>query len=265
MFDIAPLYYPNDHAFLQHKYDPVPDAGNFFRHIHANCEIHLFVSGSASFNLEGAIFELRPYDLIVIPPQNYHSLILNNLQPYERFIFNFPKAVSPFEQDTSLEVPRVLNIADNRVLLSVFGRMEQYRKMLPDEDFPAMAKTLLQEFLILLQNECSASEAAPVPHNSLTSSIVQFINENLFSALTIDDIAERFHLSKSHIQNVFCRDMQMGLKSFIQHKKMAYAKDMLRRGQRPVDVAARLGFADYTTFYRSFVKINGHPPKHYTK
>ncbi len=258
------LYDESDRSFLQHKYDEVPDEGHFFKHIHNNCEVHLFLSGSADFNLEGAVFKLDPYDLVLIPPQTYHSLILKNLVPYERFVFNFPCEKYPIDTERIFSAPKVINIANEPALLGVFERMKSYSESLSEADFSAMAHLLVQELLLLIGSGHGAS-AIECPPNSLTADIVQFINENLSRPLAVSDVAERFHLSPSHVQNVFNGNMKIGLKSFILRKKMARAKELLKGGCRPGDAAAALGFSDYTTFYKNFVAIHGHSPKHYTK
>ena len=54
--------------------------------------------------------------------------------------------------------------------------------------------------------------------------------------------------------------MEIGLKTYINNKKILYAQSLLQAGERPADVCETCGFHDYSTFYRLFRKITGHSP-----
>lgn len=91
--------------------------------------------------------------------------------------------------------------------------------------------------------------------------MIEYVNANIAEPITIDGIAESFCLSKSHIQNVFNTNMGIGIKSYILHKKMAFAYEMLKNGAHPTAVAEKLGFTNYVTFYKNFINTYNAPPK----
>ncbi len=261
MFDI---FDGCDSTLYQHKYDADPDIGLFFRHIHSEVELHLFVGGNASFNIEGNVFKLSPYDLSVIPPQSFHCLILDGLSPYERFVFNFPLGKFGIDVRSIFEKPRIVNIADKPQILSVFDRMKLYSDTMPKRDLADAVGLLVQECLLLIKNEHNFLNT-PHSHDALTRSVVKYINDNINEPLTTDAIAEHFCLSKSHVQNVFNNNMKIGIKSYILRKKMAHAYELLKNGARPTTVADGLGFTNYVTFYKNFVNTYGVPPKSFIK
>lgn len=261
MFDI---FDERDGALYQHKYDAHPDTGLFFRHIHGEVELHLFVGGDASFNIEGNLFKLSPYDLSLIPPQSFHCLILDGLSAYERFVFNFPIGKFGIDVGSVFEKTRIVNIADKPQILSVFDRMRLYAETMPRRDLSDAICLLLQECLLLIKNERNFP-STPHSHDALTGSIVKYINDNITEPLTIDGIAEHFCLSKSHVQNVFNDNMKIGIKSYILRKKMARAYELLKNGARPTIVADGLGFSNYVTFYKNFVNTYSVPPKSFIR
>ena len=54
--------------------------------------------------------------------------------------------------------------------------------------------------------------------------------------------------------------MDIGLKNYINNKKILYAQSLLLAGDRPADVCEACGFHDYSTFYRLYRKITGTTP-----
>lgn len=255
MFNII---FDEQHAYFQHKYDEVPDVRHYFRHIHENIEIYVFVKGKAYFNIEGNIFTLSPYDLVIIPPMCYHCLVLEELSDYERYVFNFPLSKYTDEEGVFDKV-KVFNISNNNQLLSLIKRLDLYNERLSEPDFKRMCAILMQELLVLLKNDNSIS----LEHdcNALTKQILAYINENIYENLNVEQIAQHLFLSKSHIQNVFYSNMRIGIKTYIMQKRMSLAKTMLSSGMRPIDVSQKLGYTSYPTFYKNFVKLYRQQPK----
>ena len=52
----------------------------------------------------------------------------------------------------------------------------------------------------------------------------------------------------------------MSPKQYIISKRLAKARKMIRRGERPTAVSAECGFGDYTTFFRNYKKYFGYSP-----
>ena len=253
------FYHPSDDTHYQYKLDETPDERQFYKHVHNMAELFLILEGNASFNIEGVVYKLHPYDLVMIPAHSYHCLILESTAPYERFVFNIHPSRPPFDVGEIFSRPRILNIAQRPELMGVFMRLREYAAQYPEEDLEKLTPLLLQESLILLKK--TAMQSTESTQNALTREIISYINRNLFSPITIDDIAKHFYLSKSHVQNVFYKNMQTGIKSYIMRKKMSIADAQLQKGEKPVDVARRLGFQNYTVFFKNFTHTYGKSPK----
>ncbi len=247
------LQNPKDLFYFAHKCEATPPTDCFYGHTHGHCEVLFFVRGNASFNIEGKIFKLSPLDIVLIPPRHYHCLILDDLSPYERYVLEIPLLRCPPGSDAVFESPRIFSIAENKSLIGIFERAEAYYTLLPPDDFERSAALLAEECLLLLKADLHAGTTSH-SYDPLTLRLLRFINANLSEPLTVAGLAEHFFLSKSHIQNVFLRNMRIGIKSYIVQKKMALAKDLLAHGEQPSEVAAHLGYDDYTTFYKNFKK-----------
>jgi AraC-like DNA-binding protein len=184
--------------------------------------------------------------------------------PYERYVLEIPldRLSSPWKE--AFVKPKIFNIAENRPLLEVFHRLDTYEELLGIDDFQNAAEHLMHECMILLKVAYSTSRIEH-SYDPLTKRILKYINENLSKPLFVEDLAEHFFLSKSHIQNVFYQNMKIGVKSYIVQKKMLLAKELLQNGKKPYEVAVELGYNDYTTFYKNFRKYYHAPPQNFVK
>lgn len=70
-------------------------------------------------------------------------------------------------------------------------------------------------------------------------------------------------LSPYHLVRVFKRATGLPPHAYLKGRKIARARALLNQGWRPVDVSARLGFADQPHFTRTFKQIVGVPPAHF--
>lgn len=250
----------NDLFYIAHKRDTLPNLRHFYGHTHGHYEVFLFIGGNASFNIEGNVFRLSPYDILVIPPHHYHCLIVNSLVPYERFVLEIPDGRIEHDWCKLFLKPSVFSLSEDHALISCFQRLERYFSLLSYPDFGKMCEHLVQETLLLLKAAVGADTAGH-SYDPLTKRILSYINEHIEEPLSARSVADSFFLSPSHIQNVFYQNMKIGIKSYIVQKKMLRAKELLQSGKKPCEVAAQLGYGDYATFFKAFRKEYGTAPK----
>lgn len=54
--------------------------------------------------------------------------------------------------------------------------------------------------------------------------------------------------------------MKVTLMKYIRSKKVIYGQYLIRQGTSPKEVAKKLSFKDYSTFYRDYVTTFGYSP-----
>lgn len=259
MFEIRSAYPIYE---LSHKRVEKPDANQYAKHIHSCCEILLFVSGDANYNIDGVLHTPRPYDLILIPKAIYHYFIPRSPVPYENYVLDFhPSMMLPRHYKKLFSCPMILNIKDDTEFRRFFEMLDYYHDTYNAEDFAACANALLRELLVFCSYRLKNAVRVEPERNALVDTMVRMIAENLEQPLDAAFLARELMLSKSYVQNVFSQTMHIGLKQYITQKKMFAAQNDLLSGMSSADVCAKYGFTDYSVFFRLYKKTLGYSPR----
>ncbi len=247
---------------IAHKRVEYPDAHQYAKHIHSCCEILLFVSGDANFNIDGVLHTPRPYDLLLIPKATYHYFIPRSPEPYENYVLDFhPSMVAPQHYKKLFSHPITINIEKDPEFRSFFERLDHYYDTYTAEDFAVCANALMRELLIFCSYRLNDAVRVAPERNALVDTMLGLISENIERPLDAEFLARELMLSKSYIQNVFSQSMHIGLKQYITQKKIFAAQNDILAGMSSAAVAAKYGFGDYSVFFRLYKKVLGYSPR----
>lgn len=247
---------------ISHELIPTPNENHYFRHIHSFCELLLFVKGDAEYNIDGNIYNLNSYDLLFIPSAIYHYLILNTSSPYENYVLKFQSSfLSSKLYEKIFSAPFILNIKNDPILCNCFSMFDYYYEMFSHIDFYECSACLLKELLIYCSYKTKDSLSSDKYTDSLVKKAIIFISDNIRKPLNSSIIAKHFMVSKSHFQNSFSKVMHIGIKQYINQKKIYAAQIDLQNGSSPQEVAEKYCFNNYSSFYRQYKKIIGSSPR----
>ena len=116
----------------------------------------------------------------------------------------------------------------------------------------------MQEIMVYLAN--SRGNVPEFQNNDIISVLIDYIENHIKEDLALENIAKDLHYSESYLSNQFKKAMKCSLMKYIRSKKIVLAQQMIREGRKAVDVAEELSFNDYSTFYRSYLKVTGMSP-----
>lgn len=86
-------YFTLDHSIIEMPYD-------IGTHIHNCYELFYFVSGDATYYIEGQAYELTPNDLIITNTRELHRIIFHSDAQYERkYILFHPEYILYYQTD----------------------------------------------------------------------------------------------------------------------------------------------------------------------
>lgn len=244
------------HKCIEHPHESV-----YFNHIHNHCEILLFISGDANYNIDGQVFSPSPYDMLFIPAATYHYLIPTSGARYENYVIGIsPDAVGEEHYRKLFAPPLMISIKDDAEIKSFFKRLDVYEKAYSSEDFEQCAAALIRELLTYCSYRKSDLSSGRSKYVTYIEEMVKYISERITDDLDAENIAHHFLLSKSYVQNIFSQEMHIGLKKYIMQKKIYSAHSDIVSGMRPIDACEKYNFGDYSSFYRLYKKTFGFPP-----
>ena len=88
-----------------------------------------------------------------------------------------------------------------------------------------------------------------------------YIHWNLNRRIDIEDLCSKFYISRTQLCNSFRQTTGMPVGRYITMKRMAMAQQMIREGVNPTEVALRLGYKEYSAFFRGYKAQFGYGPK----
>lgn len=130
-----------------------------------------------------------------------------------------------------------------------------------------MIKTKLKEFVLLMtksQNIPSELDFLSGLFSPINISFKETISHNLYSNLTVEELAKLCHMSLSSFKRKFKEVFSASPKKYIAQKKLSKAVEMLRsKGLRISDIAYDVGYDSLSTFNRNFTEKYGQSPSDY--
>ena len=125
-------------------------------------------------------------------------------------------------------------------------------------------KKNLELFLIGLISADENDKKAP--QKELFSRIDDFLRTDLRRSVTLDEVAERFHIGKSTLTALFRSECGEGMITHFNRMKIEKAKELIRRGEMNfTEIADAVGFSSIHYFSRLFKSMAGVTPSEYLK
>jgi len=102
--------------------------------------------------------------------------------------------------------------------------------------------------------------------DNFMENVNNYIEKNIFSDITLNDLAKNSHLSRFYFCRYFKNQTGISPMQYLTKKKIDAAKKILITGNDKIDVISNeLGFTDRSHFSKSFKKYTGKSPAGYRK
>lgn len=246
-----------------YRYEPSLSVPLNVNHCHDTYELLYVVGGVGRYIIEGRQYDMRPGTVIVVPPYAYHCVEVPLDDVYERFIVNFAPGV------ISGDVAELLSGSVLRegafysscpAVKTLLGALERFELSpnVPEDRRKTYMRALLCEIMVLLS---SVDADTDVPDNrELGARVIRYLNENVDKNLSLDHIARHFFVSKYYLCRAFKKHNGISIHGYLTQKRVMYAKQLMEAGETASGAAYRVGFGDYSAFYRAYTKIVGSSP-----
>lgn len=231
------------------------NVGIYPKCFHTHYEIYLLIEGQVEYVGESLCSKLKSGDVILVPPGVYHQFSVDRDKPYRRCVLELQPSFA-----RRFPLPQTQRLCNAEDIALAFSRLRRYAET--EDDFSAELMETVASEIILLSCRIGgdAREDTRKPDDIAVRSMA-YIRKNLNDKILLRDVAEACHCSVSTVCHSFRLSYGISIMQYIQSKKMMLARQALDEGRPAAEVGLSLGYRDYATFYRAFVKEFGCSPK----
>ena len=242
--------------------------------VHRQHEMLLLLEGEISYMIEGEIYTATAGDMIFVAPGEIHAIRINGTKPYERLVLLFDMdALEKMSEALHARLDAFSYGGKNqlhilpRALVESYGLNTLFSDILACEEEEKYKRLLILSTLLsfLIQTDKLIAEhkdrlIAPSLEDGMLRAVATYVDAHIGDPIGLDDIARSLFISKSTLCHRFAKQMHMTINFYIAIKKMHRAADLLRKGHGATEVAAMVGYDNYTTFFYNFKRIMGASP-----
>lgn len=233
---------------------------------HDYYELTYIDHGKLDMTIDGKEYHLNKYDLVIYYPGQFHTQSTDSESTCSYLTIMF-------DMETKMDVSLMNRVFKTRKdiynVLSAFMKAIQSKDYLSEE----MALAYLKEILILLyQFDTKTDEESNVNpmqehyENTLLNEILVFIHNNIFTAFTVEDLCQKFSISRSSLQSLFRTNIHITPKHYISNLKLNQAKLLIQEHKYTIsEISDMLGFTSIHYFSRKFKLQYGLSPTDYAK
>lgn len=233
---------------------------------HEGYEILFPISDAGSCNVEGITYELSAGSVLIISPLCHHVHSFPEDEAIKIHSLSFSKTAL---SDSVVELlDEVISKGElgcrfvdsdevDRPFSEVFQRFKLAAE-LSSREKEVLLSALISEIIVFLS---ALDGNMPVERDGdLGARVARYLRDNFDRNICLDKLAARFFVSKYHLCRAFKKHTGTSVHSYINQKRIIFAKQLIESGESALDVADRVGFGDYSSFYRAYVKIIGNAP-----
>lgn len=252
----------------------LPDYGF---HLHDRYEIYLYLSGGVHYFVEQKKYVLERGDMLLFNSREIHKPTFPSpAGSYERYTVHFDPAAAAgystpgfhllgcFESRERGEnnLLRLRKEELSRVQALMSGMIALRSETPPGWEILYLARFL--ELLVLIGTAYGAHSPSPQELGYALepplSEVVAYIHTHLQEDLRLEALEKRFFINKNYLCKLFRQQTGNTIHSYIQHKRLARAQELLLEGASVTDACHLAGFNDYSNFIRLFKRMTGQSP-----
>ncbi|GEM_PF-42761 len=272
----------NSNFTIEHRKEEYSPSITVNRHCHNRYELYLLLEGNVNYFIKEKIYNLSKGDIAAIGMYDFHRTIYPNKKaPFERIAIHFDKdfltgidfdlaGINPI--DIFERGPDVIRVdADIRKRITRITERMLSMNEGNSEAGKCLLKLLLAELLIevhLLMKNLEKNNPFSVTDEikKKVTQIMEYINKNYSSKLSLAGIADEFYISRYYLTRVFKRYSGLTVVEYINNVRINESLKLLEIStDRVSKIASTVGFNSAAHFDRVFRSIMQTSPLKYRK
>jgi len=232
-------------------------------HYHDAHEIYILDKGERDYLIEDVMISLSKHDVALVKPYEMHTTMGGG---YRRILICFREAyLKRFFTEEAIN--KMLECFEKRkvhISINKYERLYSLAMQLMEEydNFYAFLEILK----ILKESANNDDEEIDIKDNMLITNIIKYIGDNFTTLNTLEDITEKFFITKFYLCRLFKKYTGISVISYINARKVTMACELLTDTKLNVEaIALKCGFNSSMYFCRIFKSIKGISPLQYRK
>lgn len=233
--------------------------GNTF---HNHFELYLLLSGKVSLITDQSRTVLCPYQLAIIPPEQFHQFIIeDNVEEYERCVLNLAiDFIAPAILKASFSGKKLLSLSHNGRIVHDMLYLKEQLDHGNDSDLTYLIPALATDIIFCIKHTENCLNSSSSGIGKLSQEIMNYINLHYNGTIDLKKLSKTFHISISTLCHLFKSDFGITVKQYIMQKRLNAARMALLHGDKSEEVCQRVGFTCYSAFFRAYKKQFGSSP-----
>lgn len=239
-------------------------------HYHTFHKIILLLAGRADYAIEGERYALQPGDYVLVGRGSIHRPIVARGDFYERVILYISPAYLRQLSGSDCDLAHCFRQAQQDFRYVYHAAGDETRRLLTqleraqqEEVFGAsvLRQAIFTQLMVEINRlSLAGGTVSAAEGDSKVVALLQYLNAHLTEGLSIDELAERFYISKYHMMRRFRDETGYTIHGYLTEKRLLLAQQLLSQGIPPGEAAAQCGYQEYSTFSRAYKKLFGTSP-----
>lgn len=235
------------YAFLDDKWKEDRVCSSYSR-------IYIPTSGEGQLFYNGKTVKLIPGNIYIVPS----SLVFSYKCDYklEKFYIHF-KLIKPDGIDAFSTVKDCLVLENMPEIASLLDKALLSKGVTSAVKVQSVIYQIIDRMISFYNLNFAKADNLP----RILEDIIEFVNKNLTANFTIDQIVNEFYLSRSTVQKIFKKHVNMPLGKYVDDRILAEGERLLLTTNYSIkEISDKLGFCDQFYFSRKFASYYGTSP-----
>ena len=230
------------------------------------------VSGGGFIKFGEKEYSLNQNQYVILPSGVSHTYWSDNKNPWTIYWIHFNGSHAPYyvegaQKPQDVKPGLTSRISDrNTIFEEIFTTLEMGNEM----ENLRYASSLLHYYLgsmrFLQQFRAVGKTLHPDREKDYISIVVRYMEENIETSLSLNEVANYLGYSVSHLSAMFKKAMGVSPINYFNQLKIKEACNLLRESNMKISqISHKVGISDSYYFSRLFTKIMGISPKEYRK
>jgi AraC-like DNA-binding protein len=232
-------------------------------HIHDCLEFYILFEGESAFMVEDKLYKIKPGDVVMSKPNHLHNCVRNREGVHKNsciWIDANTGFLSADFLDGEIDPVISLDEKDKRTLFGLYDELEEASKK---NDERKIFRLIVQITEIYRDNLVKKGSAEKEKIPAILKQILLDIKENFATLGHLDYFTKKYFISQSTLNRLFKKHLHTSPKLYLESKRLAHARVLLKSGKQVKEACELAGFTDYSNFIRLFKKRFAITPKEY--